>query len=87
MEGKQKYQLRHAAGSYWLLDMEQKDGTYRAPVAVNETGAMILEHFFRTKDPSEVAGVLRDVYEIDFKEALSDVNSFLSQLRRQGVEI
>ena len=87
MEGKQKYQLRHAAGSYWLLDMEQKDGTNHAPVAVNETGAMILEHYFRTKDPTEVAGVLRDIYEIEFKEALQDVNDFLSQIRRQGVEI
>ena len=87
MEGNQKYKLRHAAGKYWLLDMEQKDGTYRAPVAMNETGAMILEHYFRTKDPNAVAQILRDAYEIEFEEALTDVKDFLSQIRKQGVAI
>ena len=87
MDGNQKYKLRHAAGKYWLLDMEQQAGTDRAPVATNETGALILENYFRTKDPSAVAQVLRDVYEIEFEEALADVKEFLSQIRKQGVEL
>ena len=35
----ERYQIRQAAGMYWLLDMEQPGIPYRQPVLLNETGA------------------------------------------------
>ena len=35
----ERYQIRQAAGMYWLLDMEQSGIPYRQPVLLNETGA------------------------------------------------
>lgn len=35
---KNRYQLRCAAGKYWLLDMEQDGETYRPPLMLNERG-------------------------------------------------
>ena len=35
------YQLRHAAGRYWLLDMQQEGLDYRKPVVLNECAAFI----------------------------------------------
>ena len=35
---KERYQLRQAAGAYWLLDMEQGE-QYKKPFMLNECGA------------------------------------------------
>lgn len=80
MRSHKRYQLRAAAGKYWLLDMGQEDNSYRAPVAMNETGALILETYWDTGDPERTARVLQETYEIDFEEALTDVKDFLSSL-------
>ena len=87
MNGRQRYQIRHAAGQYWLLDMEQKPGKYKAPLALNETGAMILESFWEQGDPKAAAKALSDEYEIGMEEALADVTDFLGQLKRQGIAL
>ena len=87
MADQQRYQLRHAGGKYWLLDLKQDPGRYRAPIAVNETAAMILNCIWDKGDPKAAAKVLSETYEIEPGEALADVNAFLEDLRRQGVEI
>ena len=83
--GKEQYQLRHAAGKYWLLDMTQDATRYRAPVAMNETGALILKSFWESQDIQAAAKVLSETYEIDLQEALGDVKMFLKQLEKQGI--
>lgn len=87
MRGKERYKLRHAAGNYWLLDTEQKPGSYRAPIAMNETGATILQSYLQTGEEQEAAAILSKEYEIGMDEALEDVRGFLEQLRRQGIEL
>ena len=42
---KNRYQLRCAAGKYWLLDMEQDGETYRPPLMLNESGAYIFRQY------------------------------------------
>lgn len=87
MSGKERYQLRHAAGKYWLLDMKGEAGTYRAPVAMNETGAIILNSYWDKGNEEGAAEVLSETYEIDAGEALGDVKAFLGQLRSQGIAL
>ena len=87
VRGKERYQLRCAAGKYWLLDMAQQGSPYRSPVVMNESGAMILETYWRTGDRESTAEKLREAYEIEKQEALADVSVFLEQLQRQGIEI
>lgn len=87
MAKQQRYQLRHAGGKYFLLDMKQDPGRYLPPIAVNETAAMILNSIWDEGDPKAAAKMLSETYEIDEREALADVNAFLEDLRRQGVEI
>ena len=85
--GKERYQLRAAAGKYWLLDMEQNADRYRAPVAMNETGAIILKNYWESGTAEGAAKVLSETYEIDLKDAFADVKDFLNQLTRQGVDL
>ena len=85
MNGDRRYQIRHAAGQYWLLDMHQEVEDYKAPIVMNETGALILQSFWETDSIEGTAPVLRETYEIEMDEAMADVKAFLSQLKRQGV--
>lgn len=80
MAAKDRYQLRFCAGKHWLLDMEQADGEFRAPMVINETAALILRHYFETEDLEKTAIVLQETYEIDKEEALQDVRDFLNSL-------
>jgi len=86
MDSKDRYQIRHAAGKYWLLDMEQT-GDYKQPIVMNETGALILENYWRTGSYEKTAEALAAVYEIEPEEVSGDVEAFLEQLKQQGVEL
>lgn len=46
---KNRYQLRCAAGKYWLLDMEQDGETYRPPLMLNESGGLYLQAVYGRK--------------------------------------
>lgn len=83
MGDKKRYQLRHCAGKYWLLDMEQADNAYKPPIAINETGALIIGTYLETEDVEKVAGKLQQTYEIEWEEALADARDFLRQLQLQ----
>lgn len=85
MKGKNRYQLRHAAGVYWLLDMEQTGGEYRKPVAMNECGACIWQNYAESMSEYEIACMLHEQYGISVEEAYADVKLFLRQLEEQGI--
>ena len=40
-----RYSLRYAAGSYWIVDCSVSEEAYIAPVMVNETGAHMWKCF------------------------------------------
>lgn len=83
----EKYQLRQAAGQYWLIDMEQSSENYCPPIGMNESGAIILESFLETNDVKQSALRLQEVFGIDLQEAEMDAVAFLDQLRNKGVQI
>ena len=80
MKETQRYQLRNCAGKHWLLDMWQEDNSYKAPIAINETGALIISTYLDTEDIDKTAKMLQEAYEIEWEEALQDVQDFLRQL-------
>lgn len=75
-----RYQLRKAAGRYWLLDMEQPGSPYKPPVVINECGAFIWQCCEKGLSGESIAGLLSDEYGIPEEEALQDVLQFLNQL-------
>lgn len=81
------YQLRKAAGTYWLLDMGQTGPAYTKPVPLNESGAEIWKMLEEGKSPEQMAEVFAEDYEITYEEALLDIRQFIRQLERQGVQI
>ena len=85
MGGKERYQLRKAAGLYWLLDMEQDGAERQDPVVLNESGAYIWEQYRRLGSETSVAEVLSREFGISVQEGLADIRCFFQQLREQGM--
>lgn len=74
------YQLRKAAGTYWLLDMAQSGPAYKKPVPLNESGARIWQMLEKGKKPEQIAEIFAKDYGITCEEASADVHQFMKQL-------
>lgn len=79
------YQLRKAAGIYWLIDMEQSGMDYHRPIPMNETGALIWKQACEGKTADAIAKALADCYSIPEEETLVDVQQFFDLLAAKGI--
>lgn len=79
------YQLRYAAGQYWLLDMEQKGSPYKHPMNLNHIGAEIWERMVSGKQMEQIAQELADEYKVGVEEVRKDIADFKNQLNTYGV--
>ena len=84
---REKYQLRHAAGSYWLLVMEQTGKDYIQPVSLNEAGAEIWRRLQEKDTVEQIAEEYHRRFQIPVTEAMADIEQFLGQLKKQGIEV
>lgn len=82
-----RYRIRKAAGSYWLLDMEQPGDNYIEPIELNESGAKIWELAGQGLDAVAIAEDLARQYGIDMETVKEDVMQFLAGLEAVGVSI
>lgn len=74
------YQLRYAAGMYWLLNTKQRGFHYIRPLSFNECGADLWRMLSQGADQTEIVDRLCDEYALSREEALRDVEDFLKQL-------
>lgn len=79
------YQLREAAGFYWLIDMKQSGETWRPPLQLNETGALLFAGIYDGRTKEELAGELAERYQLPMEEMEADVEAFLTQLTANGI--
>lgn len=82
-----EYELRYAAGIYWLVDVGQPGIPYQKPLMLNETGAEIFQEYFKEKNVEKVAYVLSKKYKIAENVLIEDMKQFVEQLQSQGVVI
>lgn len=80
-----RYQLRKAAGSYWLLDMEQEGKRCSKPVVLNESGAKIWELLQKEQTLDQIAEYLQNRYQIKTDEAKQDIRQFIEVLKGEGI--
>ncbi len=82
---KNRYQLRCAAGKYWLLDMEQDGGQYRPPLMLNESGAYIFKQYTTGNTADRIAEELAGAYGGSADDMHTDVIQFIRQMELQGI--
>jgi hypothetical protein len=81
---KPRYILRHAAGLYWIIKTDQQK-EYSKPVITNECGAFIWKKMEDGAGVERLEVYLQECYGIGSEEALTDVRSFLDQLKKNGM--
>lgn len=79
------YQLREAAGAYWLIDMRQDGRRYKKPFCMNETGARIVRGLSERRTQEELAGELAADYGMPVELLREDVRLFCKQLQENGI--
>lgn len=81
-----RYQLRAAAGRYWLLDMDQEGVPFQKPILINRMGALIWT-MVQDGEEDQIAGRLCEEYQVSEEQVARDVDRFREELRRRGVSI
>ena len=81
----QGYQLRYAAGQYWLLHMEQEGIPYECPISLNFIGAEIWKKMRDGQDFEQIVSELAAEYEVSEKEIRQDVEGFYDRLSAYGI--
>ena len=76
-----RYQLRYAAGLYWLLDMEQSDTSYVNPLPLNDGGAEIWQMLASGMSEDEVCEQLCEKFGLTPEQTRKDVHDFVEQLQ------
>lgn len=80
-----RYQLRYAAGQYWLLDMKQEGNPYKHPKNLNCVGAEIWKRMESGQQMEQIAQELASEYEVGVQEVRKDIADFCNQLSTYGV--
>lgn len=79
------YQLRNAAGVYWLLDMEQSGYPYKPPMILNEVGADIWNMIGNGKSKEQIVDSLSREYQVERSIIAKDVQAFWDKLEENGI--
>ena len=79
--------LRHAAGTWRLLDLTHPELPYKKPLQLNESGAFIYERLSSGESVSEIASELSKEFSVPLEDVSKDVEEFVSQLRAYGVPL
>lgn len=82
-----RYQLRHAAGLYWLIDLEQPDKSYHSPIPLNEGGAMLWRMIDSGASLEEICQRLCAESDISMEQARADATDFIQQLKNLHVDL
>ena len=83
----EEYQLRSAAGKYWLLHMEQKGIPYERPLQLNVIGAEMWRLIRAGKTTGQIVEYLAREYDAPEEEVQEDVEQFYQQLENYGILI
>lgn len=84
--GSNGYELRKAAGLYWLLDLRQSGEHYKPPLAMNEMGAEIFKYRQLGDNEEEIIRKIGSEYDADVETIKRDVTSFLKKLKEYETE-
>ncbi len=82
-----RYQLRYAAGTYWLSDTNPKGRVIPRPLELNETAAEIWKMLENGKNTKEIAEFFCEGNKEQEKEIQNDIEQFIEQLRQNKIDI
>ena len=82
-----EYQLRKAAGKYFLLHMEQKGIPYEKPLLLNSVAAEFWSMLKEEKSKENIVKSIAEKYKVEEASVREDFESFYLQLKDFGIMI
>lgn len=84
MKIKSSFTLRNISGSWVALPLGDAIVDFTGMLTLNETGVMLWRMLEDGCTEEEMANALVKEYEVDYDEALVDVDAFVSKLTKVG---
>ena len=84
MKLKKDFVLRQVAGKWIVIPFGDSTVNFHGMISLNETGAMLWRRMESECDAHALAVALTEEFEIDYEQALMDVNEFIDTLDRAG---
>ena len=84
MKIKENLVLRQVAGTWIVLPTAAKVLDFNGMLTLNETGLFLWRMLEQGSTREEMATALSGEYEVEFDEALADVDEYLEKIMRAG---
>ena len=84
MKIKGGFALKQIAGNWVVLPLADPTLDFTGMLTLNESGRMLWLRLIDSSTRDELAKALVGEYEVDYNEALADVDAFLETLTRAG---
>lgn len=84
MKLKDNLVLREVAGVWVVLPLAEKVLDFSGMLSLNETGVDLWKLLEKGSTREEMATSLTEIYEIDYDQALADVDEFIDVLNKAG---
>ena len=84
MKLKDNLVLREVAGVWVVLPLAEKVLDFSGMLSLNETGVDLWKLLEKGSTREEMATSLTEIYEIDYDQALADVDEFIDVLKKAG---
>lgn len=79
------YMVRRAAGAYYLVFLDRSE--FRRPLQMNDSAYFIFSRYTDGKDERTIAEDLAKEYEVSVEDTLSDVETFITELKNKGINV
>ena len=84
MKLKENLVLREVAGIWVVLPLAEKVLDFNGMLSLNDTGVILWKLLEKGSGREEMANALVEEFEIDFDQALNDVDEYLEVLKSAG---
>jgi len=85
MKIEKEFILREIAGDYILVPVGKAASEFNGMININETGAFLFQQLQEDVSVEQLVEVLCQEYEVDQKQALEDVESFIAHLKKYHI--
>ncbi len=84
MKIKEGFALRQVAGTWVVLPLTDATVDFNGMLTLNDSGLILFKMLENDTTREEMAASLTSEYDVDYNDALSDVDAFVEKLKKAG---
>lgn len=84
MKIKEGFALRQVAGTWVVLPLTDATVDFNGMLTLNDSGLILFKMLENDTTREEMAASLTSEYDVDYNDALADVDAFVEKLKKAG---